>query len=228
MTQQKKTVLGISVYGLVSVATMLLFQFTFYLGTALLIDKNNLHNIMSDLDRQIPLIPEWVLVYFGLYLTWAIGALVIVSQKKEHAYRMAAGYCLTMLIAGICFVAYPTTLDRPELVGEGFIMDTMRLLYRIDHVPAMNLCPSVHVAASYFCWRGTFGCKKIPAWFKWLFFILLILCCFSILFVRQHVIIDIPAAVIVCELSLYIAGRFKLENIFLKAESLINHGSQKA
>ena len=59
-------------------------------------------------------------------------------------------------------------------------------------------------------------CKSLPYWFKWFNFIFFVLVCFSILFVKQHVIIDIPSAVLIGEAGLQISNLLKPERHFLR------------
>ena len=80
----------------------------------------------------------------------------------------------------------------------------MRWVYSVD--APKNLCPSMHVLATYFCWRGMWGQERIPGWIKWAGFVLVILVSLSILFIKQHAVVDIPVAVIVAEVALW-AGR---------------------
>ena len=102
-------------------------------------------------------------------------------------------------------------MQRPEVTEPGFFNDCMRWLYRVDS--PTNLCPSFHVIISYLCWRGTMGCKKIPKWYMWFNLVFLILVCFSILFVKQHVLADIPVAIIVTEAALQIGRATRIERI---------------
>ena len=67
---------------------------------------------------------------------------------------------------------------------------------------------------SYFVWRGTLGCKKVPLWYKVFNFVFLVLVCLSILFVKQHVIVDIPAALIISESAIRICTAARAERIF--------------
>ena len=101
----------------------------------------------------------------------------------------------------------------------------MRFLYWIDS--PTNLCPSLHVMISYFCWRGTFGCRKIPGWYKAFNFIFLLLVCCSILFVKQHALIDIPAAFVIGELALQLGRLLRLERIPFRIENARKERSGK-
>ena len=179
-------------------AAMLSIQLLAFCATRPLLDPVTIRDMSIPLDGRIPFIPEWVIVYCLAYATWAVGGFVILSQDKDHAYRFAAAYGLAMIAAGAIFLIWPGTLDRPEITGGGLCRELLRLIYRVDN-PPYNLCPSLHAMVSYFCWRGLWGCERVPAWFKAFNLVFFLLVCLSILFVKQHVLIDIPAAVIVGE-----------------------------
>lgn len=183
---------------------------TFY-ATRIPLAHMTLHDLATPLDRMIPLIPAWVTVYFLAYVSWLISAVWILSESRAYGFRFAAAYLLAMLFSGAVFLLYPGTMERPALVGSGFFVEWMRFLYRAD--APTNLCPSLHVLISYFCWRGTMGCKRIPGWYRRFNFVFLILVCLSVLFVKQHVLLDIPAAIVIGEVSLRLAGRGRLERI---------------
>ncbi len=198
-------------YVWICLGAMLLTQMLVYYATRLLLPGRTLNSLATALDGRIPFVPEWIVVYFLSYVSWLVSALWIISDSRAHGCRFAAAYVLSLLLAGAAFLAYPGTIQRPDPVGAGFFPAWVRLLYRID--PPTNLCPSLHVMLSYFCWRGTMGCRTIPGWYRWFNLLFLILVCLSILFIKQHAVVDIPAAVVVGEFSLQTARLLRPERI---------------
>ena len=130
---------------------------------------------------------------------------------------MCGVYSIIMIACLACFLGYPVTIQRPEITESGIFNDWMRFLYRVDS--PTNLCPSLHVVISYLCWRGTMGCRKIPKWYTWFNLAFLILVCFSILFVKQHYVLDIVAAVVVTEGALQIGRITRIERIGFAIEN---------
>ena len=192
-------------------AAMFALQMLVFSGTRIFLPYLTAHDMTISLDDAVPFVPQWVTIYFLSYVSWLVSAVWILSESKPHGYRFACSYMLALLISGAVFLIYPGTMARPELSGSGFFTDWMRFLYWIDS--PTNLCPSLHVLISYFCWRGTLGCRKIPKWYQWFNLVFLILVCCSILFVKQHAIVDIPAALLVGELSIQLARLWHLERI---------------
>ena len=77
--------------------------------------------------------------------------------------------------------------------------------------PADNLFPSIHCLESYILTRAAFsrkiGMERCPAWFKWLSVPVTALVFASTLYLRQHVFVDVVAAVVVVEIGIFVALR---------------------
>ena len=167
------------------------------------------YKISLSLDAAIPFIPEWVSVYCLAFLSWAVSAVIILAQGKARAYRFTSAYATAMLLSGVIFLSWPLTIERPQVEGTGFLRDLLRYIYQADE--PNNLFPSLHVLASYFCWRGLWGCSHIPRWFKGFNFVFLILVCLSVVFIKQHLSIDIPGGIIVGEMGIQLSRLLPLK-----------------
>ena len=195
----------------ISLGIMLLAQLIAYCATRPLVARMPLRDLATPLDARIPFAPAWVTVYFLAYVSWVVSALWVLPESPARGYRIACAYALAMFLAAVAFLALPGTIRRPEPAGEDFFSRWVRLLYRLD--APTNLCPSLHVVSSYFCWRGAMGCRRVPRWYAWFNLVFLILVCLSVLFVKQHALVDIPAALIVAEVSLQAARLLRLERV---------------
>ena len=190
-------------YVLICFAVMAAAQLICYYIPKAVLGNMTLTVMDTAIDRSIPLIPCWVIVYVLAYLSWVVSGIIILWDSREHARRIASAYVLAMIICGICFVAFPITMQRPELTGSGFCMDLLRAIYSAD--TPLCLCPSLHVLISYICWRGLSGCGRVPRWFKLFNFVFFVLVCFSVVFVKQHLFMDIPAGIAAGELAMQIS-----------------------
>ena len=198
---------------LLTVIVVLAVQCSVFWGTRLLLVGREMHSIALPLDHRIPLRPGWVVVYFLSFPFWAVNALWILHQERAHAYRAASTYVLSLLVCAAFFLIWPCTLQRPEIRGEGFFEAWMRFLYRVDS--PTNIFPSLHVLMSYYCWRFTLGCKRIPNWYKIFSLVFTVLVCFCILYVKQHLFLDIPSALLVGE------GVFQLTRLLRPERALL-------
>ena len=79
-------------------------------------------------------------------------------------YRNCAAYFLTLVLTGIMFMLLPATIRRPEVPGKDFFSWLTRFIYACDQ--PNNLCPSLHVVCSYYCWRAIWDTEGIPLWYR--------------------------------------------------------------
>lgn len=144
------------------------------------------------LDRALPLIPSWALVYGALYLFLIVLPIVVVRQD-EHIRRTVHAYLMIWITAYVFFfVVYPTAAPRPErVIGEGFGAWGLRALYSSD--PPYNCFPSLHVAHSFV---SALTSHRVHRGLGVLATICAALVALSTLFTKQHYILDVIAGVI--------------------------------
>jgi hypothetical protein len=198
-------------------AAMYAVQMPAFSGTQLLLPlMPPPHDLTTALDLAIPFSAPWIAVYYLAFISWPVSCVWILSESKARGYRFAAAYILNLLISAAIFLCFPCTMERPQVTGTDLFSLWVRFTYFMDN--PVNLFPSLHVAFSYFCWRGTLGCRRIPLWYKWFNFVFLLLVCCSIIFVKQHVVWDIPPALAVGEATLQLARLLRLERIGFAVE----------
>ncbi|MBR5731689.1 MAG: hypothetical protein IKX89_07060, partial [Firmicutes bacterium] len=66
----------------------------------------------------------------------------------------------------------------------------------------------------YMCWRGVFRSGNVSRGYRAFNLVFFILVCFSVVFVKQHVLADIPAGIAVAEICLRTADHIKPERFF--------------
>ena len=202
-------------YVWICLAVIALIQVIVYFGTRLLLPYLPSYKLNLPLDAAIPFIPEWVIVYDLAFVSWAVSGVLVFIQGKAHTVRFAISYTTALILSMVIFLAWPLTIDRPEIVGGGLARDMLRHIYEADE--PNNLFPSLHVLASYFSWRELWGCPRIPRWYKAFNLIFLLLVCLSVVFVKQHLSIDILGGIVVGEASLQI-GR-AIYNAYVEKEN---------
>ena len=185
-------------------AVMLLGQLLAFYATRLLLPYLPQHSFETALDAAIPVRAEWIIIYYLTFVFWIASAVLILSESRAYARRMVQGYLIAMLVSGVIFLVWPTTLTRPVPPDTGLFNILLALLYQID--APVNLCPSLHVLITYFCIRAAMGSRIVPRWYLPASWVFLALVCLCVLFVKQHVLADIPAAILVAELSVRLAG----------------------
>lgn len=194
-------------YYFIPLAVSFLFNtLVFYLTP--LAAKDRYHWDMTTwLDKKIPVLPEFAGIYLLFFVFW-VGNFILIGQLgRKRAYQFILADLLSRLVCGIFFVALPTTNVRPVDLGTGFWSEVLQILYKIDN--PVNLFPSIHCLASWLCFAGIRSCKKIPVWYRIITGIMALLIFFSTLAIRQHVIADVAAAVVLAECMYYLASHTK-------------------
>ena len=194
-------------YSILPIAAMLGMNMVAYMGTRIFTTGRYHYNIESPLDRMLPLVPFFVVFYVLAFAQWITGYLLIGREKKEYCYRFFLGEIIAKAICLVIFLVFPTTLNRPEITGNGIFERLLAFIYSVD--AADNLFPSIHCLESWMCWRG---CKKLtqtrlPGWFSGANLVLTLLVFASTVLCKQHVLIDIAGGVAVVEIGLFLAPK---------------------
>ncbi len=203
-TKKKPCFLSIPIYSILPLAAMLGMNGLAYFGTRLFTTSRYHYNIESPLDKMLPLVPAFVIFYVLAYGQWVLCYLLIAKEKKEYCYSIFIGEIIAKFLCLVIFMIFPTTLNRPEVVGSGFFEKILALIYSMD--AADNLFPSIHCLESWVCWRG---CRKLtgaPRWFSGANLVFTLMVFASTVLLKQHVLIDIAGGIAVSEIGLALSG----------------------
>jgi len=155
------------------------------------------HPVACGMDEKIPLV-EWFVIPYFLWHFCIVGMHLWLYRRGKSAYIGYSRYLMvSMGISTAIYLLYPTCQNlRPQTVpGETIFADALRLLYRMD--TSTNVCPSEHVigAAGFFLGAWYSGNK---ASVRTAAGIVAVLTAVSTVFLKQHSIVDVAAAVPVC------------------------------
>ena len=176
-----------------------------YWGAPLIVGTGRSHNLSGGLDELVPFMPAFIIIHFGCYIFCVVNYLMVAFYEDENKYRFYTADFYARLICLAFFVLFPTTNTRPELTGNGIFIRAMRFLYTVDK--PVNLFPSIHCMASWFCCIGLRKCKEIPEWYKLMSVLIAISVFISTLATRQHVLWDVAGGIGVAELTWFISNR---------------------
>jgi len=182
-----------------------ILNFAVYFGTSLF-DLNYV-NLVTPADRLIPMIPSAVIVYVLAFPFWVINYILIARENSENC-GILFGEMAAKLICLLFFLLLPTETDLPRVEGKDFFSWLVRLIYFMDR--PVNLFPSIHCLESWLCWRGLFGCKKVCKGYKAFSLVFALMVFASTLLIHQHLIVDVPSAVIVAEIGLFMSRKLQL------------------
>ena len=197
-------------YGWLSVIVMLAVNMLAFQGTRLINKPWYHYDFSLPIDAMFPLVKEFVIIYIPIaYAQWIYGFYLAAREKKVTCYRIFTAEIIAKLICMACFLIIPTTMVRNDITATDFLSRWVQSVYDVD--PADNLFPSIHCLESYVLTRAAFsrkiGMERCPAWFKWLSVPVTALIFASTLMLRQHVFVDVVAAVAVVEAGIFIACR---------------------
>ncbi len=160
-------------------------------------------------DHEIPLVPVFVLVYFGSYVYWLLGVLLVGRRGRNPLYELLTTALLCFGVCLLFFVFLPTTIVRPEIAESGVWNALIRVLYRLD--TPQNLFPSMHCMNSWLIFIAVRGKKEYAKWIQLLFCIFSFLVFASTVFVRQHFLVDIAGGVLLAEIGTFIVRKFRFD-----------------
>lgn len=174
------------------------------------------------LDEALPLCPVFIWIYVGAFLQWFANWGMLSRQERGFMNRRLAGEWVSKLLCSVCFMLLPTALThRPSPETNTLSGYVTALVFALD--TPENLFPSIHCLESWLCLRNAFSMKNVSKGYKWGMAIFSLLVMVSTLLVKQHVLLDIPAGILMAEIGLLVSKYMrktplldKIEEPFLK------------
>ena len=199
-------------YWWIPVFSMIVINCIAYSGTKYITDSSYHYDISLSIDAVLPYIPAFIIIYILSYLQWVVGYGLIATESKEVCYRVISSEIIAKLICLVIFLVLPTSMVRAGNTGEGIFGWLTEFIYSMDTPTA--LFPSVHCLESWILFRTAHKITRHKKWLVPLWFVFGLLVFASVLFVKQHLILDIPAAIIVGEIGLFLGKKLKTERVF--------------
>lgn len=198
----------------------LLLHFLTYLLPRMLPINYTYHDMTCVLDKRTPFFAPMITIYVLAFLQWALYWIFLGRESNELRSRYLAGEWVSKFLCMLIFVIYPTTLVRPPITGNSVFERLTALIYLVD--APNNLFPSVHCLTSWFCLRSAFRFRCSPKWYRIFSLIFTPLVFLSTVMVKQHVWADVPSAVLVAEIGLFLAKRTGLDSVLQKWENALS------
>ena len=167
------------------------------------------HLIGTALDTLTPFLPGFVYIYIAWYISLVVIPYYIYIKDKNSFNKYVITYLLSSIICGIIFVVYPNTIQRAEITGTGITNWIIKVIYFLDY--PVNCLPSIHCLYSFLYIFAIFDTKNAtPLYVKILITIFSIAVVFSTLFIKQHVIYDAVASLIISVIVWTMIDKFKI------------------
>lgn len=173
----------------------------------------------STLDDSIPFIPLFIIPYYIWFIFVIFFCIYFyIKMPVQNTIKLYSALTISMTITLIIYTVWPNALElRPVHLDENDIFSTMvERLYGFD--TSTNVCPSLHVlntltiTFAYFI-SGKFKGRHL---LNMVMIILPLSICASTVFLKQHSIIDIYAAIALFAVYTPIIYIPKWEKVFSK------------
>jgi hypothetical protein len=175
--------------------------------------QRGVYDLTTDLDRFLPLVKIFIIPYMTLWFYLAFCFVYLCFKNRKVYYKIMITLCLCYVVAFISYYFFQTTVIRPVVTGDDILSKLVLFTYNSDE--PYNCFPSIHVITAYLAMKGinaTDARKNIKIPVNVVGFLIII----STEFVKQHVIMDIFFAIILCDVILnllsYAENQYKLYN----------------
>ena len=152
------------------------------------------------LDDKIPFW-GWLVYIYNLFYPFCLLAFFLLYLKDKKTYFKGAIACtIGFLICDIIFLFIPTIMYRPVTPNYDPITNFLLKVTFFFDEPPLNCFPSLHCL---FCFQVIYSYTKSSCTIKrktWIIIMSLLIIA-STLFVKQHYIYDVIAALLVCIIS---------------------------
>lgn len=190
--------------------------FIMYFGIGRLFPPEKCTMIHSVIDDKIAFCEFFVIPYVLWYFLILVSLVYFALYNIDNFKKLQKYIIIIQYISMVIYFLYPTTQLRAEVIeGDNICTSLVGLIYTLDN--NTNACPSLHVAVSIAIASIWLREKSANHWVKIFIVILAILICISTMYIKQHSIIDVFAAVPVCLVAeIFLFGRKHIKKIFRK------------
>lgn len=161
--------------------------------------------VYCQFDDMIPFF-EWFLIPYLFWFVYLAGMHVYTLLYDVETFRRMMKYIIiTYSVTIIIYILFPTSQElRPVTFERDNILTRfITWFYKFD--TNTNVCPSIHVIGSLAVMEAGVYSKKIRSKVsKAAFVIMTLLICISTVFLKQHSVIDLLAALPICAIAHFI------------------------
>ena len=220
-TQKKKMIPS---YAILPLLICIAVNFTVYIGTDKLMEHRNFYDLTLPVDRMVPVIPAFSVIYIGCYLFWIVNYIMITRMNRSHCYRFILADVMSRLVCGFFYIVMPTTNVRPVVNGTDIFSQMLRWVYQIDD--PTRLFPSIHCLVSWNCYIGVRNIKEYPVSFKNMAAVIAVMVFISTLVTKQHVIADVISAVAISEVCWLVVNKTGVYRFLLNIMNGVKEASK--
>jgi membrane-associated phospholipid phosphatase len=173
-------------------------------------DGNGAYSLVTDFDRVTPFLKVFVVPYLFWYIFLVFGLLYLCSLNRSGFYKTVLIYDLGILSASLIYYVFQTTVPRPSLIGDDWLTSMVSFVYQMDQ--PYNCFPSTHVLTTYLIMRSIQQYSQ-SAGLKLVTHLIGLSIILSTVLIKQHVILDAIASIIIVEILYRAVHYFAEEGI---------------
>lgn len=164
--------------------------------------------VRSWIDDYIPFC-EWFVIPYLLWFFYVAAAIAYFFFTSPKEYNSLCTFLFTGMT--LCLIIYTILPNGQHLrpmyfTRDNILVDAVKILYSSD--TPTNVCPSIHCLNSVGVHIAILHSKIKSRWIRFGSAILCVSICLSTMFLKQHSIIDVIAALILCVPLYMLAYRF--------------------
>lgn len=155
------------------------------------------------IDNIIPFKSIFIIPYIYWYVYIVLGFIFILLNSRQEYIRAFISFFIGMSFCYVVYYLYPTEITRPIIENKDILNYLVNIIYSLDK--PVNCFPSLHVLTTYFIMRYTkYGDSKSKFYYTQIVGVLIIL---STLFIKQHFVLDVISAIVLCEGIIFLVRR---------------------
>lgn len=179
---------------------MLIFPVLGWMYAAVNQVDDKVWSLVTSFDRAVPFV-SWFAIPYSVWIIYIYICVLFFFVKDVRAfYRAIATYTVCALVCYLIYSVFQTTVPRPVLTGNDPFTQLVAYIYHRDK--PFNCFPSIHCFSSYMVFRilaaSTFKTRRSLT-LTGIGSGLIIL---STQFIKQHVVLDLVAAIALVEVVL--------------------------
>ena len=172
--------------------------FALYFLTENLIPAEKCFPVHCWLDDVVPFCEWFIIPYVSWHLLIVVSLAWFLLYNVDGFKKLQTYIILTQVIAMAVYIIFPNRQDlRPEVFPrENLLTGLIGLIYSAD--TNTGVCPSLHVAYSLGIASTWLRERSVSKWIRICIAVWCGVICISVAFVKQHSVVDIFAAVVMC------------------------------
>ena len=148
------------------------------------------------LDSKIPLISEFVWIYFLTFPIAIFTYFLVAYKDKKHLWNLWLTIMISFAISGIVYFFWQTEMVKPELnpvtLSDKFLLWTWGSCHPICCLPSQHCFMAIAIII------GVCNQKKnISPWLRWPMMVCGVLIILATVFLKQHYVLDFVASLVI-------------------------------